>query len=339
MKNTTFIQHSADILTSTGSYLITAHSNPDGDAIGSSLALMHYLRLKGLNVHIVVPNLFPEFLDWCPGAEEIIIFDKQAALAKEKIAEAKLLFCLDYNAISRSGVMQEDIQKTNVPRVLVDHHPEPATDQFSYFYYDTAKSSTAELVYKLIIDLGDKELINKTIAENIFVGIMTDTGSFSHSINDAATFKAVSDLLVAGIDAEWIHRQVYDTFSEDRLRLLGHAITNRMIVLGEYHTAIIHLSKEDLAAFRFQIGDTEGIVNYPLSMKKINLAVLITEKKDLVRLSFRSKGTFSVNDLARKHFNGGGHDNAAGGNSGLGLKETITQLLGILPLYKEMLTY
>lgn len=339
MKDNSFVHHYINILNDGGPFLITAHSNPDGDAIGSSLALMHYFRQKGLEVHIVVPNMYPDFLAWCPGADEIIIFDKQAALAKARMEEAKLIFCLDYNAINRSGVLQEDIQKSKLPRVLVDHHPEPATEQFNYFYYDTTKSSTAELVYNLIIDLGDKTLINKDIADNIFAGIMTDTGSFSHSINDAATFRVVAELINFGIDAEWIHRQVYDTFSENRLRLLGHAITNRMMVLEEYNTAIIHLSKEDLAEYRFQIGDTEGIVNFPLSMKKINLSVLVTEKKDLVRLSFRSKGAFSVNDLARKHFEGGGHDNAAGGNSNQSLKETITRLLGVLPDYKEMLNY
>jgi bifunctional oligoribonuclease and PAP phosphatase NrnA len=339
MKDTSLVLQFADILANKGPFLITAHSNPDGDAIGSSLAWMHYLRQKGMEVHVVIPNMYPNFLSWCPGVDEIIIFDQQAALAKTKIAEAKLIFCLDYNAINRSGVLQEDLQKSDVPRVLIDHHPEPATEQFNYFYYDTTKSSTAELIFNLINDLDDKQLINKNIAENIFVGLMTDTGSFSHSINDAATFRTVAELLDVGIDAEWIHRQVYDTFSENRLRLLGHAITNRMIVLEEYNTAIIHLSKEDLADYRFQIGDTEGIVNYPLSMKKINLSVLITEKKDLVRLSFRSKGSFSVNDLARKHFDGGGHDNAAGGNSNQSLKETVTRFLGVLPDYKEMLNY
>jgi bifunctional oligoribonuclease and PAP phosphatase NrnA len=339
MKDNSLLHQFDDILANGGPFLITAHSNPDGDAIGSSLALMHYLRLKGSDVQVVVPNMYPDFLSWCPGADEIIIFDRQAALVKEKISEAKLIFCLDYNAINRSGVLQDDLLKSNVQRVLIDHHPEPETEQFSYFFYDTSKSSTAELVFNLINDLGDKQLINKEIAENIFVGLMTDTGSFSHAINNADTFRTVAELIDVGIDAEWIHRQVYDTFSENRLRLLGHAITNRMIVLEEYNTAIIHLSKEDLAEYRFQIGDTEGIVNYPLSMKKINLSVLLTEKKDLVRLSFRSKGDFSVNDLARKHFDGGGHNNAAGGNSNQSLKESITRLLGVLPEFKEMLDY
>jgi phosphoesterase RecJ-like protein len=339
MRDTSLVGEFTRLINSKDPILITSHSNPDGDAIGSSLAMMHYLRHKGCNVKVLIPNNYPKFLSWMTGVDEMIIFDRQAAVAKKAIAEAAILFCLDYNAIDRSGVLQDDLNKAGHLRVLIDHHPEPALDQFGYFYYDTEKSSTAELIYELICENGDKDMIDKAIAENIFVGIMTDTGSFSYAINDPDTFRTVAELIETGIDATWIHRQVYDTFTENRLRLLGHSITNRMTVLDEYKTAIIQLTKKDLKDFNFRIGDTEGIVNYPLSMDKINMAVLITEKKDLIRLSFRSKGGFSVNDLARKHFKGGGHLNAAGGNSEQNLKDTYDRLIAILPEYRHQLLY
>jgi bifunctional oligoribonuclease and PAP phosphatase NrnA len=339
MKDTLLAKAFSNIINTKDPILITTHSNPDGDAIGSSLALMYYLRHKGYSAKVLIPNKYPKFLSWMSGIDEMIVFDRTAAIAKKAIAEAAWVFCLDYNAIDRSGVLQDDLKKANSKRILIDHHPEPALEQFDYFYYDTDKASTAELIYQLICELGDKELIDKPIAENIFVGIMTDTGSFSHAINDANTFRIVADLIETGIDATWIHQQVYDTFTESRLRLLGHAITNRMMVLDEYKTAIIQLTKKDLVDFNFKIGDTEGIVNYPLSMDKINMAVLVTEKKDLIRLSFRSKGSFSVNDLARKHFSGGGHLNAAGGNSEQNLNDTMERLIAILPEYKEQLLY
>ncbi len=339
MKDHSLLSAISDLLSENSSIIITTHSNPDGDAIGSSLALKFYLEKKGYEVKVLIPNSYPAFLSWLPGIDNILIFDKEASKAKKAISEADIAFCLDYNAIDRSGTLQDDLNKASHKRILIDHHPEPVHDQFDSFYFDSNKSSTAELIFHLICDLNDKSLIDKNIATNIFVGIMTDTGSFSHSINDAETFRVVADLIDVGIDASWIHRQVYDTFTENRLRLLGHAITNRMMVLEEYNTAIIHLTKDDLKEFQFRIGDTEGIVNYPLSMDKIKLAVLVTEKKDLIRLSFRSKGDFSVNELARTHFNGGGHLNAAGGNSRQGLKETMTKLQEVLAEYKEQLAF
>ncbi len=339
IEDKSLVGHFRTLVESSDNILITTHTNPDGDAIGSSLALYHLLDKLGIESKVLIPNYYPSFLNWMPGIGDLVIFDKEAAIAKELIEEAKLVFCLDYNGLSRSGVLQEDLAKSNAPKVLIDHHPEPEIQAFTHFYYNTKKASTAGLVFNLICDLGLKESIDREIAECLFVGIMTDTGSFSHAINDPEVFRSVADLLELGLDANNIHRLIYDTFSENRLRLLGHAITNRMIVLNDYHTAIIQLSKEDLKQFDFQIGDTEGIVNYPLSMENINLAVLLTEKKDLVRLSFRSKGDFSVNEMAREHFKGGGHLNAAGGNSELSLKETFNKLLAVLPAYRQLLKF
>ncbi len=338
MKDLSLTTHFDQLIQKTDPVVITVHSNPDGDAMGSGLALKQYLLKKGVNVQLIVPNKFPSFLSQLPGIEDAIVFDTHASVAKEYIYAASVLFSLDYNAPDRSGVLQEDLKKAGAKtRILMDHHPDPDLESFTHYFYDTNKSSTAELVFQFILEMGDKILIDKGIAKNIFVGIMTDTGSFSHSIHDPQTFRVVADLVETGIDAVEIHREIYHTFTENRLRLLGHAITNRMIILDDYRTAIIHLSKQDLNDFHFRIGDTEGIVNYPLSMEKIILAIMITEKKDLVRLSFRSKGSFSVNNLARKHFKGGGHRNAAGGNSEKNLKDTITHLLSVLPEYKTLL--
>lgn len=338
MKDLSLPVHFNRIIQDVDSVVITVHSNPDGDAMGSGLALKQYLLKKGVNVQLIVPNKYPSFLAKLPGIADAIVFDTHAALAKEYMYAASILFSLDYNAPDRSGVLQDDMRKAPAAiRILIDHHPEPDLEAFTHYYYDTNKSSTAELIFRFIYEMQDKKLIDKDIAKNIFVGIMTDTGSFSHSIHDPDTFRVVAELIETGIDACEINHEIYHTFTENRLRLLGHAITNRMIVLEDYRTAIIHLSKQDLSDYHFKIGDTEGIVNYPLSMEKIVLAVLITEKKDLVRLSFRSKGSFSVNELARTHFNGGGHRNAAGGNSEKSLKDTISQLLNVLPEYKALL--
>jgi len=317
--------------------LVVTHTNPDGDAIGSSLAMFHYLQALGKKASVVVPNKYPAFISWLPGDEHVIVCEENHKAAAQAFGDAQLVFCLDFNAIRRSGSLQELIAASPAPRVMIDHHPEPVVEDFTYMYGTTVTSSTAELIYDFIMEAGHGNLISKEIATSLFVGIMTDTGSFSFACNRPETFQATAGLLKTGIDAEYIHRKVYDTFSEDRLRLLGFSLSEKLVVLGEYATAYISLSMNELKRFNFQVGDTEGIVNYALSIRGIAMAVLLTERKGRIRLSFRSKGNFSVNDLAREHFQGGGHLNAAGGDAYDSLDNTIARLLGILPQYRDAL--
>jgi phosphoesterase RecJ-like protein len=325
------------LLSKAESVLITTHTNPDGDAIGSSLAMFHYMKALGKNASVVVPNSYPEFISWLPGDEHVIICENDRKEASRAFSEAQLIICLDFNAIKRSGSLQEMIMNASVPKLMIDHHPDPAIDDFDFLYSTSDTSSTAELIYDFMVEMGHLPLLSADMATCLFVGIMTDTGSFSFACNRPETFSVTAGLLQTGINAEYIHRQVYDTFSEDRLRLLGFSLSEKLIVLDDYATAFISLSKKELKRFNFRVGDTEGIVNYALSIKGIAMAVLLTERKGRIRLSFRSKGSFSVNDLARDHFQGGGHRNAAGGDSFDSLENTISKMMDILPLYREAL--
>ncbi len=333
-------------LTDLGQFLSTVrklamvvHVNPDGDAIGSALALSLALSQQGHQCKVLIPNLYPSFLSWMPGLDQAIVFEQNAQAARLALQEAEWVFCLDFNHFKRAGVMADDLRNLQVPVALIDHHTEPDLDSFDFALSELEVSSTAELIFKLLHKLGYDDTVNKEVASCLYVGIMTDTGSFSYALKNPETFSIVAELVRIGIDAERIHRFVYDTFTENRLRLLGHSINNKMMVMDAYRTAIISLSFKDLNQFKYQIGDTEGLVNYPLSMEKINFSILITERKDQIRLSFRSKGSFSVNDFARAHFDGGGHHNAAGGTAQLSLNETVKKVLELIPQYADQLNY
>jgi len=318
---------------------ITTHTNPDGDAIGSSLAVLHYLKNKGADVKAIVPNKFPGFLKWLSASNEFIVFEKEAKKAKQTLSEADLIFCLDYNSLPRTGAVTEDLKAAKGKKILIDHHISPEIDDFDYVISDVNTSSTGELVYEFIVAMGDKIEINKTISECLYTCIITDTGSFSHSCNNAKTYEITAKLIENGVDARKAHGLIYDTFSESRLRLLGFAINDRMLVWDDLKTALIYLTKDDLQKYKYQVGDTEGIVNYALSMDKINMAVLVTEKDKKIRLSFRSKGNFSVNELSRKYFNGGGHRNAAGGNMSKPIMEVIEEIKSVVKTYEKELDY
>jgi bifunctional oligoribonuclease and PAP phosphatase NrnA len=325
-----------EIISNAASIVITSHHNPDGDAIGSGLALYHFLIRSGKKPKMILPNAFPENLAWLEGSNRIMIFEKQATKAAKAIESADLIFCLDYNAFNRTNFFEKNLKESRAYKVMIDHHPQPS-DEFDHLISRIEVSSTAELVYEVIEAMGHKSLIDKTIAECLFVGIMTDTGSFSFSCNYPSTFRIVADLIETGLNAEQVHQLIYDTFSEQRLRLLGYCLSEKLVVLKDYSTAYISLARHELDQYNFRPGDTEGIVNYALSIKNIVFAVLFTEKEDAVRISFRSKGDFSVNDFARTHFDGGGHKNAAGADSYKSLDETITQFVEILQNYKEEL--
>ena len=319
--------------------VLTGHTNPDGDAIGANIAMYHFLTKLGNNVNMLVPNKFPDYYSWLPESDKIIIYEDRAKHAQKLLAEADIIFSLDYNALHRLGSLTEIVKKADAIRVLIDHHIDPETESYNYLFSNTNTSSTGELIYNFIQQLGFEDLIDKKIAEAIYTSIVTDTGSFSFSCNRPDTYIITSKLILLGVDAEKIHKLIYDTYTENRLRLLGYAISNRMIVWEEFHTALIFLTKSDLKKYNYQVGDTEGVVNFPLSMDKVNMSLLITEKDKTLRLSFRSKGEFNVNNLARQYFNGGGHKNAAGGKSKETIEELISRLKVIMEEFKDELNY
>ncbi len=292
--------------------VITTHQSPDGDAIGSSLAMYHYLLAKGKEVTVVVPNEYPEFLHWMEGDDTIITYESQAVEARKHIREADLIFSLDYNILSRTYVMESALTKAKADFILIDHHQQPG-DYPKVSFSDTSSCSTAQLVYDFIEKMGDNHLINLPIAEGIYSGIMTDSGSFRFDNVTPKTHEIVARLIEKGLKHDKIHQLIYDTNSVDRLRLLGYALSEKLLVMEKYHTAIITLTQEELERFNFQPGDTEGIVNYALSIKGIKFAIFGREGTNKIKISFRSKGNFNVNKFARAHFNGGGHNNAAGG--------------------------
>jgi phosphoesterase RecJ-like protein len=316
--------------------LITTHSNPDGDAIGASLALAAYLKKKNHTVQVMIPDPYPDFLAWMDGHEDILIFNTMKSDCIQAINHAEMIIAADYNNLGRLNDAAPLVRQSKAVKVLIDHHLNPS-DEFDHLISISKISSTSELVYNFIEEMGDLHLLDKSIAECIYAGIITDTGSLSYSCNYVKTYLIMAELFRLGIDGEHLHRLIYDTYSEKRLRLLGYSISDQLIVLPGFHTAYITLSKEDLQRFDHQIGDTEGVVNYALSIKGINLAALFMERDGIVKVSFRSKGKFAVNTLASQYFNGGGHRNAAGANCTTTLDETIRKFLEILPLFQSTL--
>jgi len=317
--------------------VIVPHKGPDGDAMGSTLGLMHFLRDKGHKATVIAPNDYPHFLKWLPGNEEVIIYEAEKEKADQLISEAQIVFTLDFNNLSRCGAMQESLVASEALFVMIDHHQEPS-DYAHYTYSDSKMSSTCEMVYKFINKLRANKKITPEIATCLYTGIMTDTGSFRFSSTSSDTHRAIADLIDKGAENALIHNNIHDTNSENKLQLLGTALQN-LKVNKELRTAYISLSQEELSRHNFQKGDTEGFVNYGLSLDGIIFAVIFIEKEneDLVKMSFRSKGDFDVNKFARAHFEGGGHINAAGGKSDISLNDTIVKFNKILPQYSEQL--
>jgi phosphoesterase RecJ-like protein len=331
-----FFEHFDAVIQSPKCMVLACHVNPDGDAIGSVLAMTEFLKNHGHDVKMVVANDFPGFLHWMPGSEDFLVFEKDAEACKTAIAEAECIIMLDFNNLSRSGILHNEIGKTRCPRILVDHHRDADLSQFYCAMTNVAVSSASEIVAEIILHYG-KEQLTEDICTNLLVGIMTDTGSFAHSIFHPRTFEIVSLLVEKSMPYTLVHQLVYDTMSENRLRLLGFSINNRMEIIEDCATAIIALNKSDLDKFNYQTGDTEGVVNFPLSMDKIKMSVLVTERQDQIRFSFRSKGDFSVHELAQKHFKGGGHTNAAGGTLTCSFDEAVAILKSVIPEYKDLL--
>ena len=338
LRNDTAIWHStadvAAMLLKPGKQIAMAiHVNPDGDAIGSALGLFRVLNKMGHQCRVISPNGLPAFVSWLPGAETICRMSDTPEIVSEIIRKADIIFALDFNELKRVKDMEPAIGASNAYKVLIDHHPGP--ESFcSCTLSDTSASSTAELVFRFLHETGLVPYIDREVATCLFCGIMTDTGCFSYNSSNRHTWETVATLLDYDINKDAVYDKVYDNFSVERMRLLGYSLNDKMEVMPAYRAAFISLSKEDQLKYNFQTGDSEGFVNYPLSIEGIRFSVLFIEKEDHVRISLRSKGNFAVNAMARKYFSGGGHMNASGGETRLSLEETINLFKRILPEYK-----
>lgn len=316
--------------------VILPHVNPDGDAIGSALGMAHILKNSGLQVNVVCVNEYADFFKWMDDHESVTFYSSDPKKVEQLLDDSDMLICLDFNHLSRTGKMKELVENYSKSTILIDHHPYPQ-DFADIIISHPECSSTAELVFHVIKALDFQQYMNKSAAECLFCGIMTDTGSFDYNVSDPQTFQTVGELLKFGIDQDYIHSQVFDNYSADRMRLLGYCLNECMEVFPEYHAAVIYLTKETQAKFNFVKGDSEGFVNYPLSIRGIHFSTLFSEKDGMVKASFRSKGEFAVNEFASENFNGGGHCNAAGGEIYASLTETLDKYRKLLPVYQEKL--
>lgn len=326
------------LLSSPKNIVIVPHRNPDGDAMGASLAMYYYLKKKGHNATVVAPNDYPSFLKWLPGSKDVFKFDMQNRQSKSAIDEATIVFLLDFNALHRVGSdMQNTLEAFDGTYIMIDHHQEPDAIA-KYLYSDVSICSTCQMVYHFLEKLDDVDTVDADIATCLYTGIMTDTGSFRFPSTTSTTHRIIADLIDKGADNAKIHNDVYDASSYSKIQLLGRALSN-MKVIENLKTAYISLSQDELDEFNYQKGDTEGVVNYALSLEGIIFAVIFIEdvEQKIVKISLRSKGKFSVNKFSRAHFDGGGHDNAAGGKSHESLEDTISNFLKTLPDYKNEL--
>jgi phosphoesterase RecJ-like protein len=317
--------------------VITTHHKPDGDAMGSSLGLYAFLVQKGHHVSVITPTDYPDFLHWMPNNSNVIIYTEAQEQAIQLVNDAKLIFCCDFNTLSRINELGEHIRNASGLKLMIDHHLDPE-DFDDYRHWNINACAAAQLVYDFIVnELKEPELINKDVATCLYTGIMTDSGSFRFPSATSTVYRIGADLIDLGAEHWRIHQLVYDNASENRLRFLGHCLSNKLEILREFNTAIITATAEELQTYDIATGDTEGIVNYALSINGIKLAAFIIERPDRVKLSLRSTGDFPANEICKKYFNGGGHRNAAGGVSDKNLVDTIAEFKAILPEYKSQL--
>lgn len=318
------------LLASPKNIAIIPHRSPDGDAMGSTLALYHFLKKLGQNPTVIAPNEFPDFLAWLPASETVRIFEKDKEAVAKILEEADIVFTLDFNALHRTGEMEHTLARLKALFIMIDHHQKP--DAYAkYTFSDPAYGSTCEMVFDFISGLGRKDLLDQTIATCIYCGIMTDSGSFRFPSTTSKTHRIVADLIDLGVENGYIHNAVYDSSTYNSLQLLGRALSKLKIVPSK-KTSYTSLTSQELEDFQYVKGDTEGIVNYGLSLKGIVFTAIFIEHKEenIVKISFRSKGDFDVNQFARNHFNGGGHINAAGGKSFASLEETVHKFEGLV---------
>jgi phosphoesterase RecJ-like protein len=315
---------------------ILTHTNPDGDAIGSSLALCLALRKLGKDARVVIPDGLPDFLRWLPGIELSTTFAYKQEKATDIIQGADLLFCLDFNEPKRLNGVRELMERSKAPKVLIDHHQDPL-DFADLTISETWRGSVGEMIYVFLQEVFGEDLLDKDIATCLYVAIMTDTGNFNYASSYPEIFHVVGELMRHGIEKDQIYSNVYDAFTEDRMRLQGYCMQEKMVILPKFRTAYISLTDEELRKFHHRKGDTEGFVNIPFSVKGIRFTAFFVEKKDRIKVSFRSRGDFPVNRVASDHFNGGGHINAAGGDSLLSMEETLAHFESLLPNYAKLL--
>lgn len=315
---------------------IVSHRNPDGDAVGSSLAMAHVLESLGHTVQTLLPSEYPVIFKWMPGIEKVKVYDLIPKECTEILEKVDMVWFLDFNALDRIDKMGEVVHlRSNIVSVMIDHHidPEPIAD---YVYSDIASSSTCELIFDFLIEMGWENLISNPVATALITGMLTDTGSFRYNTRPELFYK-VSRILAHGVDLNDLQVKLFNNLPEKSLRLLGYCLHERLEIIDEYHTAMISLSKEDYKKYDIQRGDTEGIVNYMLMIDKVKFAIFITEQPTIIKLSFRSIGDFSVQEFARDHFKGGGHKNASGGATYGDLPKTIERIKSLLPRYAQKL--
>ena len=317
--------------------VITFHQKPDADAMGSGLGMYNFLIQFGHQVTVISPTNWPAFLNWMPGAKKVIDFEMQNEKALIALKEAQWLFCLDFNVLSRTRNMEPVLSELNCTKILIDHHQQPQTEVFDYGISDTSKSSTAEMVFDLIMNSENERKINIDIAECLYAGVMTDTGSFRFNSTTASVHHMVAALKKTGFSHSQVHENLFDNFLETRFRFFGNTLLNRMKIFYEHNTALIAIPQKDLIKYNVKTGDTEGLVNFPLSIKGIKLAAVIIDRGDERKSSFRSKGGFDVNTFARKYFNGGGHFNAAGGKNKEPLEVVVKKFMEAIEENKEQL--
>lgn len=326
-----------ELIKSPQKIVITTHHKPDADALGSSLALAGYLQKKGHDVQVISPTDYPGFLTWMAGNDEVLIFEGNEANSAQIVEQADIVCCLDFSSLSRLNNLGELVAVSKSKKVLIDHHLDP--DDFADFkYWTTDAAATAELVYQLIAELGEDHLVDKNLAECLYAGIMTDTGNFKHPNTTEHVFEVCAQLVRLGADTARVARLIYDSNTVDRIKFLGFALSERLTILPEYNTAYFAITQEDLKRYNSQTGDTEGLVNYALSIDGIKFAALIIDRSVMIKISFRSVGDFSVSQFSKSHFEGGGHKNAAGGKSDLSLDETVQKFERLLEQYKDKLT-
>lgn len=316
--------------------IIVTHVSPDGDAIGSSLGLYHYLNEMGKDVNVIVPNAFPDFLAWMKSAGDILVYEKYPEFAQKLISEADLIFCLDFNIPKRTSHLAPFIEGAKAKKVMIDHHPEPSPFCDVIISHPEI-SSTSELIFRLICRMGDFEVMSRNSAECIYTGMMTDTGGFTYNSNNAQIYYIIAELLKKGINKDQIYSNVYHNYSVDRYRMLGYTLSEKMKIYPEYNAALVTLTKQEQLKYNAKKGDTEGFANLPLNIKGIIFAVFIREDNEMIKISLRSQGAFPCNKFSAQCFNGGGHLNAAGGEFYGTMDEAIAVFEETLPQYAGLL--
>jgi len=317
--------------------IITSHQKPDGDAMGSSLGMYHFLLQLGHRVTVISPTNWADFLNWMPAIGKVINYEYNKNRAQEIIDKADIIFCLDFNILHRTKHLEMPLLKAKCIKVLIDHHEQPQVEAFDYGISMTSKSSTCEMVYDFIMASGHSDKINLDVARSLYTGVMTDTGSFRFPATSSSVHLMVAHLKKLGLEHTEIHSNIFDSALENKLRFTGFALLNRMEVLYEYNTAIFHIYSQDLKRFDIKTGDTEGLVNYLLTMQGIRFGAIVIDRDEERKWSFRSKGNFDVNTFARLHFEGGGHFNAAGGRSDDSVDETVRKFKLVLKEYQQEL--